>query len=128
MDRFDPTEEDRDALIADLAGKMLATRLAQLRDGDATVLREVNNSGLDYLANSIDMSTLVLGAAAPAAGQASIAQVQVLGQTFADVLHAVMFGEAEAESIVEVEAMECRRAESRDDNRIARAQADRVAA
>lgn len=128
MDRFPFDTEDRDALVADLAGKMLATRLAQLRDGDATVLREVNNSVLDYLAHSVDMSTLVLGAAAPATGQASIAQVQVLGQTFAEVLHAVMFGEAEADAILEVEAMECRHAESRDDNRIARAEADRALA
>lgn len=128
MDRHRFDSEDRDALIADLAGKMLATRLAQLRDGDATILREVNNSVLDYLANSIDMSTLVLGAAAPTTGQASIAQAQVVGQTFADVLHAVMFGDAEAEAIADVDAMERRRAESRDDNRIARAEADRAVA
>ena len=118
MDRHRFDSEDRDALVADLAGKKLATRMALLRDGDATVLREVNNSVLDYLANSIDMSALVLGAAAPAAGQAAIAQMQVVGQTFADVLHAVMFGEAEAEAIAEVDAMARRRVESIDEARV----------
>lgn len=118
MDRHRFDSEDRDALVADLAGKKLATRMALLRDGDATVLREVNNSVLDYLANSIDMSALVLGAAAPAAGQAAIAQMQVVGQTFADVLHAVMFGEAEAEAIAEVDAMARRRVDSIDEARV----------
>lgn len=122
MDRHNPTEEDRDALIADLAGKMLATRRAMLLAKDAVVLREVSNSVLDYLAHAADLGDLVLAAVTPAAERA------VLGKTFADVVHAVMFGEAEAEAILEVEAMECRRAESRDDNRIARAGADRVAA
>jgi len=119
MDRFPYDTDDRDALIADLAGKKLATRLAQLRDGDATVLREVSNSVLDYLSHAEDLGDLVLGAVAPSTARF------VLGKTFGDVVHAVMTGEAEADAIAEVDAMEKRRAESERDNRIERRVWDR---
>lgn len=106
MDRFSYDTDDREALIADLAGKKLATRLAQLRDGDATVLREVSNSVLDYLSHAEDLGDLVQGAVAPSTARF------VLGKTFGDVVLAVMTGEAEADAIAEVDAMEQRRAES----------------
>ena len=114
MDRFPYDTDDRDALIADLAGKKLATRLAQLRDGDATVLREVSNSVLDYLSHAADLGDLVLGATQPSTARFTV------GKTFRDVVHAVMSGEAEADAIAEVEAMEKRRAESEQENRIER--------
>lgn len=120
MDRFPFDTEDRDALIADLAGKSLATRRALLAMKDATVLREVSNSVLEYLAHAEDLGDLVLGAVAPSTARF------VLGKTFSDVVHAVMAGEAEADAIAEVERMERERAQSHDENRISQAMADRA--
>lgn len=120
MDRFPFNTEDRDALIADLAGKKLATRRALLLAKDATVLREVSNSVLDYLAHAEDLGALVLGAVAPSTARFTV------GKTFGDVVHAVMFGEAEADAIAEVDRMERARAESHDDNRIAMVEFDRA--
>lgn len=120
MDRYHPTEEDRDVLIADLAGKNLATRRALVLAKDPTTLREVSNSVLDYLAHAADLGDLVLGALAPSTARFTV------GKTFADVMHAVMFGEAEAEAITDVERMERARAESRIENRIAQVECDRA--
>lgn len=115
MDRFPFDAEDRAALIADLAGKNLATRRALLLAKDPTVLREVSNSVLEYLAHAADLGDLLLGAAAP-----SIARFTV-GKTFRDVVHAVMAGEAEADAIAEVERKERAREESADEGCIERA-------
>lgn len=111
MDRFQYDTEDRDALIADITGKLVAMRRAQLALLDAQVLRETSDAVLDYLACSDDAQKLVLGLI-----------------TYAQVLDKVLDAECEIEAIKEVEAMEGRRAESRGENRIAMFEADRVAA
>jgi hypothetical protein len=91
MDRqFD--NEDRDALIADLAGKLLAMRRDQLAFSDVIVVRDTANSVLDYLACSEDLGRLVLGHI-----------------TFEQVRDKVLADECEVEAIQEVEAMEARR-------------------
>lgn len=119
MDRYTPTEEDRDALIADLTGKNLATRRALLQAKDATVLREVSNSVLEYLAHAADLGDLVLGAVAPSTARF------VLGKTFGDVVLAVMSGEAEADAIAEVDRMERARIDSHHEHRIDQVEFDR---
>jgi hypothetical protein len=120
MDRHRFTNEDREALIADLAGKNLATRRALVLAKDPTALREVSNSVLDYLAHAADLGDLVLGSVAPSTARF------VVGKTFRDVVHAVMAGEAEADAIAEVERMERNRAESAEENRIDLAECDRL--
>jgi hypothetical protein len=94
-------DEDRDALIADLAGKLLAMRKAQLAFGDVVAVREVCNSVLDYLDCSEDLGRLVMG-----------------HMTFEQVRDKVLADECEVEAIQEVEAMEARRAASAGEARI----------
>jgi len=110
MDRYRNHDEDRDALIADLAGKELAFRKALLASGDMQTAKDVGDTVTDYLATAYDdLHDLVLGK-----------------KTFEQIRDKVMADEAEVEAISQVERMEQARAESRDDDRIERASWNRV--
>lgn len=87
-------EEARDVLIADLAGKKLATRLAMITSGDAKAIRDTINDVFDYLAFSKDAERLVTGEV-----------------TFEQVRNKVLENDCEVEAVKEVGAMERRRAE-----------------
>lgn len=103
MDRIPYDAEARDALIADLTGKKMAALLALIAAGNAKVVRDTTDNVFDYLSFSKDAERLVMGEI-----------------TFEQVRDKVIENDCEVEAIKEVEAMERRRIEEAQHDRIER--------
>lgn len=110
MDRTQPTEEQRDAKIAELTEKACAEWTTNVQRGDQRALADLQNVVLERL--STDDAKAIFSAA-------------LLGQHAGDALFAAtvqraMYDQCEVEAIKQVERMEARRKESERHARIER--------
>ncbi|SDC70161.1 hypothetical protein SAMN05428966_102146 [Massilia sp. PDC64] len=117
MDRFPFDTDDRDGLIADLTERLMRDWSRRLLAGDARSISDLHNVMLDRL-SADDAKALFVQAATNPAG-ADVQFAVLAAKTMRDV--------CEADATRCVENVEKGRAESRDENRIARAEADRAA-
>jgi hypothetical protein len=115
MDRH-PTEEDRDALIADLTERLVRDWSRRLLAKEQRAISDLHNVVLDRLSES-DAAAIFIQAVTDPAG----AEVR-----FSVLAAKAMRDAAEADAIRSVEFMEKARAESRNDNRIAQAELARA--
>lgn len=118
MDRFPLDTEDRDGLIADLTERLMRDWSRRLLAGDARSISDLHNCMLDRLSANDAKALFVQAATNPAGADAAF--TELAAKTMRDV--------CEANATRSVEHIEQARAESRNDGRIARAEADRVSA
>lgn len=110
MDRNHPTEEQRDAKIAELTEAGVAAWTARATAGEGRALADLQNTVLDRL--SLDDAKGIFAAAllGQAAGNA----------LFAELVQRAMYDQCEVEAIKQVERIESRRAEEARAQRIER--------
>jgi hypothetical protein len=115
MDRNQPTEEQRDAKIAELTEAGVAAWTARVRDEEPRALADLQNTVLDRL--SLDDAKGIFAAAllSQAAGNAM----------FSDLVQRAMYDQCEVEAIKQVEQIEARRVEEQRRQRIERRVFDR---
>lgn len=114
MSRTHPTEEQRDAKIAELAERACADWTARVQAGEPRALTDLQNVVLDRL--STDDAKAIFAAALLGAGDA----------LFAATVQRAMYDQVEVEAIKQVEQMEARRAEDARQARVERRVFDRM--
>jgi hypothetical protein len=116
MDRHQFDTEDREALIAELTAQRVRSWCLLLQAGDKRATNDLQNLVLDRLTETDAQALFVKAVTDP----------DYAGVQFTQVVAKVMHDRCEADAEKTVDDMERGRAESRDENRIDRAEAGRA--
>jgi hypothetical protein len=116
MDRHQFNEEDREGLVAELTEQLLRDWNRKVAAGDKRATTDLQNTVLDRLSEA-DAAAIFIQALSDQSGADA---------HFAALVAKVMRDECEAAAENAVDAMERRRTESRNDNRIAQAELARA--
>ena len=108
MDRYTPTEEDRDARVAELTEQLVRAWSLRLQAGEQRAISDLHNVVLDRLTQA-DAAAIFVLAVQDEAGAA-----QRMQQLAVDAMRA----ECENDALRQIEQAEQRRAESARENRI----------
>lgn len=116
MDRYPFHTDDRDARIAELTEQLVRAWNLRLQAGEQRAISDLRNVVLERLTEADAAAVFVQSVLDPAGAAARFTALA------ADAMRA----ECEHDALKQIEAAEQALAEGRDDDRIARAQADRV--